>query len=72
VRPTRLESWDTWPLRSVTPPVLAEFVGCDRRTIVRMIEAGSVIAFRVGRTWRIPVSEARRAFPVQRTGGDSE
>lgn len=66
-RKLHLESWDTWRQPSVSPPVLAAFVGCDRRTIVRMITDGTLLAFKVGRTWRIPVGEARRAFPVEQT-----
>jgi excisionase family DNA binding protein len=44
-------------------PHLAKVIGCDRRTILRMIEAGSVKAERHGRCWRITWVEAKRAFP---------
>lgn len=50
----------------VTPPELAHYVDCDPRTVRRMIEAGSLVAFKVGRDWRIPTNEARRAFHVKR------
>lgn len=51
----------------VTPPELAEYLACDRRTILRMIENGALKAYRVGRNWRIATSEALRAFPVEHT-----
>jgi excisionase family DNA binding protein len=57
----------THPYPWVSPPELAAYLQCDRRTIGRMIEQGSLHAYRVGRTWRIPIAEARRAFPVERT-----
>ncbi len=61
-----LVNYDTFPYDWVTPPELAAYVQCDPRTIVRMIAMGSVVAFRVGRNWRIPLKEARRMFPVER------
>lgn len=54
-----------WPF--VTPPDLARYLACDPRTIVRMIEAGSLNAYKVGRNWRIPTNEARRAFHAEHT-----
>jgi excisionase family DNA binding protein len=44
-------------------PELAKAIGCDRRTILRMIAIGSVKAERHGRCWRITWVEAKRAFP---------
>jgi len=49
----------------VTPPELASYLPCDRRTILRMIAAGSLDAYQIGRHWRIPIDEARRAFHVK-------
>lgn len=49
----------------VTPSDLAAYLPCDCRTILRMIYNGSLRAYRVGRNWRIPTDDARRAFPVQ-------
>lgn len=49
----------------VSPPELADYLRCDPRTIVRMIESGNLAAYRVGRNWRITIEEARRAFPVK-------
>lgn len=51
------------PRPFVTPPELARHLVCDRRTILRMIDGGTLHAVRVGRNWRIPIEEARRAFP---------
>lgn len=48
----------------VTPNELALYVGCDARTIRRMINDHAIRAYRVGRNWRIPTDEARRVFPV--------
>lgn len=61
-----LVSLADFPFDYVTPPELAAYIPCDRRTLVRMIEAGSIGAYRVGRNWRIPVEEAQRAFPLHR------
>jgi excisionase family DNA binding protein len=47
----------------VTPRELATYLPCDPRTILRMIDAQSLHAYRVGRNWRVPIAEARRAFP---------
>lgn len=62
----RLTDLDTFPCAWVTPPELAEYLDCDRRTILRMIDAGSLPAIRVGRNWRIPVAEAKRRFDPAR------
>lgn len=62
-----LENLATWPLRYVTPVELADYLECDRRTIVRMIDDGVLRAHRVGDKWRIPVGEALRAFPSVQT-----
>lgn len=51
----------------VTPPELADYLPCDRRTILRMIEYRTLRAYRVGRCWRIAIEEARRVFPVKQT-----
>jgi excisionase family DNA binding protein len=51
----------------VTAVELANFVGCDPRTIVRMISVGSLPGVKVGRSWRIPTAAARAAFHVQQT-----
>jgi excisionase family DNA binding protein len=51
----------------VTPPELAGYLKCDPRTILRMIEAGTLYAYRVGRNWRIPTEEARQSFHGQHT-----
>jgi excisionase family DNA binding protein len=48
----------------VTARELAEYLDCDRRTIVRMIHAKSLHGTKVGRCWRIPTDDARRAFHV--------
>jgi len=54
----------------VTAPELAAYLQCDHRTVLRMIEAGSLDAYRVGRSWRIPTEGARRTFHVERTSRD--
>lgn len=52
----------------VSPPELADYLKCDRRSILRMIELGAIKgAYRVGRCWRIPTAIARATFPVERT-----
>lgn len=61
-----LVSYDTYPHPWVTPAELAAFLGCDERTITRMIASRSLTAFRLGRRWCITLTEARRAFPVER------
>ena len=53
----------THPTAFVTPPQLAAYLDCDRRTILRMIHDDALPASRVGRNWRIPIEAARRAFP---------
>lgn len=57
----------TYDRPHVTPPQLAAYLGCDVRTILRMLEEGSLFGFKVGRNWRIRTSEAQRAFPVEHT-----
>lgn len=54
----------THPSAHVTPRELARYLECDPRTILRMIEGGTISAYRVGRNWRIHTDEARRVFPV--------
>ena len=50
----------------VSPPELADYIKCDRRSIVRMCELGAIKgAYRVGRCWRIPTAVALRTFPVE-------
>lgn len=57
----------THPRPFVSATKLAEYLDCDRRTIVRMIHAGSFGAdcVRVGRSYRIPTKKARAVFHVQ-------
>lgn len=55
----------THPWPEVTAVVLARFLECDARTVTRMIHAGTIEAVKVGREWRIPVDEIRRAFNVK-------
>lgn len=50
----------------VTVKALADYLDVDRRTIVRMIVAGSLSATKAGRSWRIPTDDARATFHVQR------
>lgn len=50
----------------VTATELAEYLGCDRRTIVRMIHSGSLRGIKVGRCWKVPTDAAREAFHVER------
>lgn len=61
-----LVSYATFPFDWVTPQELAQKIDCDVRTIRRMIAAGSIGAYRVGRNWRIPIDMAERAFPERR------
>jgi excisionase family DNA binding protein len=56
----------------VTVPELASYLMVDARTLHRMIDDGSLHAVRVGRQWRIPIEEARRAFPVERASRASK
>lgn len=51
--------------REVTAIVLARYLECDPRTVTRIINDGTISAFKVGREWRIPIEEIRRAFPVK-------
>lgn len=56
----------THPKRYVTVADLASFVCVERRTIVRMIHAGSLLAVKVGRAWRVDTASARDAFHGER------
>lgn len=56
----------THPRQFVHVKPLARSQGVDPRTIRRMIQAGSLYAYRVGREWRVPIEDACRAFHVQR------
>lgn len=60
-----LADLDTFPCAWVTPRELAQYLDCDPRTIIRMIDAKALGAYRVGRNWRIPIVEARRRFHVE-------
>ena len=52
----------------VAPSELARYEGCDKRTVLRMIEAGSIAAYKVGAHWRIHLEDAQQAFtPRQRS-----
>jgi excisionase family DNA binding protein len=51
--------------RYVTVSELAEYLSCGRRTIVRMIDGGSLAATRTGRSYRIPADKARETFHVE-------
>lgn len=57
----------THPSREVTLKVLAAYLQCDPRTLIRMMtdREQSLVGYKVGREWRIPTSEARAAFPVK-------
>lgn len=50
--------------RYVSATLLASYLDVDRRTIVRMIQHGSLEGIRVGRAYRIPTEAARRVFNV--------
>ena len=56
---------ETTPQRFVSCSDLADYLACDRRTIVRMIEVGSLPATKVGRAYRIPSGAAREVFRAQ-------
>lgn len=56
----------THPKAYVHVKPLARSQDCDPRRILRMIQQGSLYAYRVGREWRIPIEDACRAFHVQR------
>jgi len=65
-----LTDLETHSLMFVTPRELAGYLRVDARTILRMIEGDVLYAVKVGRVWRIPITEARRAFPVERARRD--
>jgi len=50
------------PAPYIAVPQLAKIIGCDQRTIRRMIEDGHLRAVRVGRCYRIPIEHARARF----------
>lgn len=56
---------ETTTKRFTSASDLADYLECDRRTIVRMIEAGTLPATRTGRNYRIPVDAARAVFHVK-------
>jgi excisionase family DNA binding protein len=56
---------ETTPQRFVSCSDLADYLACDRRTIVRMIEVGSLPATKVGRAYRIPADAARSVFQAR-------
>lgn len=56
----------THPKSYVHVKPLARSQDCDPRRILRMIRAGSLRAYRVGREWRVLTDDACRAFHVQR------
>lgn len=60
-----ITSLETYPLPYVSTKALAAYLCCDRRTLLRMIDSGDLHAIRVGRNYKIPIEEARRAFPHQ-------
>jgi hypothetical protein len=61
----------THPKPYVHVKPLARSQDCDPRRILRMIRAGALKAYRVGREWRIPIDEACRAFHVERQLGSA-
>ena len=62
-----LQNLKTHQFPWVTPPELASYLKCDPRSILRMIDAQTLFAYKVGRNWRIPIEHARAAFPVEHT-----
>jgi excisionase family DNA binding protein len=56
----------THPSRSVTVPVLAEYLEVERDTVIRMIQRGVLLAFKVGREWRISIESAQQSFATWR------
>jgi len=56
----------THPRAFVSIKALAEHLGCDPRTVARMVESGALPAMRVGRLWRIPTNAARERFHAER------
>lgn len=57
----------TWERPFVNAKQLAGYVDVEPRSIIRMIEVGSLKGTKTGRAWRIPTDAAREAFHVQRT-----
>lgn len=55
----------THPKHYVRVPDLADYVSVERRSIIRMIASGALVAVKVGRAWRVDTESARRAFHVQ-------
>lgn len=51
--------------RAVTVHVLAAYLEVDERTVTRLINAGTLYAYKVGREWHISTASIRRAFPVE-------
>jgi len=51
--------------REVTVRVLSTYLEVDDRTVTRLIAAGTLHAYKVGREWRISVASIRRSFPVE-------
>jgi len=67
MKPPKLGDLDVYDWPYVTPGDLAKLphVNCDPRTIIRMMD--QLKGYRVGRSWRIPTVEARRAFPLRKS-----
>jgi len=55
----------TWPKPFVSARQLAGYMDVVPRTIVRMIRDGALPGVKVGRSWRIPTDDARKAFSVE-------
>lgn len=60
-----IENLATHPTETVTPKVLADQQRCDRRTIMKLVEAGKLDGYRVGREWRITIASARKTFAAE-------
>ena len=55
----------------VTVKALAAHLQCDRRTVMKMIEAGALPVVKVGRSYRIATEDARRAFVPRATASSN-
>lgn len=54
------------PAKHVTVQVLAEYLEVERDTVIRMINKGTLRAFKAGREYRIPIEVVQQTFATWR------
>ena len=57
-----IQKLSTYPCEFMTPQAIADHLGLDPRTVLRMIADGELSATKAGRQWRLHTASVRQRF----------